>query len=95
MKNDLMEKHRQWYAKDAAYRAEYDAVEDEFVIAEALIKARTLARLTQQEVAGKMNTSQSYVARLESGRIKPSFAALMRYAKATGSKLKVELVSEK
>ena len=38
-----------------------------------------------------MNTSQSYVAKLESGRVSPSMRALQRYAAATGAQLRITL----
>lgn len=70
-------------------RAEYDSLEEEFSIAEALIRARAEAEMTQEQVAEKMQTSQSYVAKLESGRVSPSMKALQRYAAATGARLKI------
>ncbi len=72
-------------------RAEYDALTEEFAIAEALIRARAEADMTQEQVATKMQTSQSYVAKLESGKVSPSMRALQRYAKATGTRLKISL----
>lgn len=72
-------------------RTEYDALAEEFSIAEALIRARAEADMTQEQVAEKMQTSQSYVAKLESGRVSPSMKALQRYAAATGSRLKISL----
>lgn len=70
-------------------RAEYEALAQEFSIAEALIRARAEAGMTQEQVADKMQTSQSYVAKLESGRVSPSMKALQRYAAATGARLKI------
>ena len=72
-------------------RAEYDALAEEFSLAEALIQARAEANLTQAQVAERMETSQSYVAKLESGRVSPSMKALQRYAAATGARLKISL----
>jgi predicted transcriptional regulator len=74
-------------------RAEYDALAEEFSLAEALIRARAAADMTQAQVAEKMQTSQSYVAKLESGRVSPSMRALQRYAEATGARLKISLES--
>ncbi len=73
--------------KDPEYKAELAALEDEFIIADQFIKARSLAGLTQQEVAERMQTSQSYIARLEGGKQKPSTRTLNRFAKATGTVL--------
>lgn len=72
-------------------RAEYEALAEEFSIAEALIRARSEADMTQTDVAEKMHTSQSYVAKLEGGQVSPSIKALQRYAAATGSRLKISL----
>ncbi|MGO4134640.1 helix-turn-helix domain-containing protein [Rhizobium brockwellii] len=80
--------HAEWM-KDADYRKEYDALEEEFALAEAVIKARVNAGLTQEELAQRMDTSQSAIARLESGRMKPSARTLERFAKATGTHLRI------
>lgn len=77
------------WEKDPAFRAEYDALEDEFTLATALIKARDAAHMTQEEVAQAMGTSQEAVARLESGRTLPSTRTLQRFAKATGMRLRI------
>ena len=80
--------HTEWM-KDADYRKAYDALEDQFALAEAAIKARLNAELTQEELAQRMDTSQSAIARLESGKIKPSARTLERFAKATGTHLRI------
>lgn len=72
-------------------RAAYEALAEEFSIAEALIRARSAADMTQTDVAEKMHTSQSYVAKMEGGQVSPSIKALQRYAAATGSRLKISL----
>ncbi len=72
-------------------RAEYEALAEEFSLAEALIRARSEADLTQTQVADRMRTSQSYVAKLEGGQVSPSIKALQRYAAATGTRLKISL----
>jgi ribosome-binding protein aMBF1 (putative translation factor) len=82
------ELHRKWM-QDPEYRKEYDALEEEFALASALIGARARAGLTQEQVAQRMDTSQAVVARLEGGRSKPSTRTLERFAHATGTKLRV------
>jgi len=72
-------------------RAEYDALAPEFEIAAELVAARLRAGLSQVELAERMGTSQSAVARLESGQTLPSTKTILRYAKATGSRLHVRL----
>ena len=76
--------------KNPAFKKEYDALEDEFALINELLAARTRAKLTQAQVARRMGTSQSAVARLESGR-SPSLTSLRKYAKATGSKVQIKL----
>ena len=83
--------HRKW-SKTRTYRAAFDALEGEFELARQLIEARARAGLSQEEVARRMGTSQSAVARLESGRGLPSTRTLEKYARATNSRLKIELV---
>jgi transcriptional regulator with XRE-family HTH domain len=72
-------------------RAEHEALAEAFSLAEALIRARSEADLTQTQVADRMRTSQSYVAKLEGGQVSPSIKALQRYAAATGTRLKISL----
>jgi transcriptional regulator with XRE-family HTH domain len=75
--------------KDPEYRKEYEALDEEFALIEAVAKARMRAGLTQAQLAKRMKTTQSTVARLESGRGKPSTSTLQRFAKATGHRLKI------
>jgi ribosome-binding protein aMBF1 (putative translation factor) len=77
------------WRKDAAYVEAYDALEDESSLAAALIEARARAGLTQQQLADRMHTTQAVIARLESGRVKPSTRTLERLAAATGMRLRI------
>lgn len=86
----MAELHREW-RKDPEYVREYDALEEEFALAETLIGARARAKLSQGQLAQRMGTAQSFIARLESGKTMPSTATLKRFAEATGSRLKVML----
>ncbi|MFI5020112.1 MAG: helix-turn-helix domain-containing protein [Alphaproteobacteria bacterium] len=72
-------------------KAEYDALAPEFEISAELVRARLRARLSQAELAVRMGTSQSAIARLESGQTLPSTKTLLRFAKATGSEFHVRL----
>ncbi|GGB80569.1 helix-turn-helix domain-containing protein [Glycocaulis alkaliphilus] len=83
--------HENW-ASDPAYTEAYDSMADEFAVAHALIEARTRAGLSQAELAERMETSQSVIARMESGRHLPSTRSLQRYAHAVGARLNIALV---
>ena len=79
--------------EDPAFREEYARADDEFTLIEALIRARAAAELTQAELARRLGTTQSAIARLESGGVSPSFTTLRRYAEATGARLTISLTS--
>jgi transcriptional regulator with XRE-family HTH domain len=82
---------KEWM-KDPEFRSEYERSKREFEIVDALIRARAAAKLTQAEIAERMGTTQSAVARLEGGRGSPSIATLRKYAEATGTELKIAFV---
>ena len=78
---------------DREVRAAYDALADEFDLARELIAARVRAGLTQAQVAARMGTTQSVVARLESGAQMPSVNTLLKFAKATRSRPIIKLLA--
>ena len=78
--------------KNPEFRTAYEELDRELALVEALLKARAKAKLTQAEIAERMGTTQSAVARLEGGRGSPSIATLRKYAEATGTELKIEFV---
>jgi len=82
----VSELHKRW-SEDPKYRKTYDALQEEFALAGAVIEARKRAGLTQQQLARRMGTTQPVVARLESGNTRPSLRTLERLADATGSSL--------
>lgn len=75
----------------------YDDLADEFAFLDEVRKARAESGLTQAEVAARIGTTQSAIARLESAEPKhsPSIATLQRYAKALGYKVRIGLVKDK
>jgi transcriptional regulator with XRE-family HTH domain len=77
------------------YRAEYDGLAPEFEIAAELIRARTKADLSQVEVASRIGTTQSEVARMESGRAALKTTTIYRYAHALGLEPQIKLVRKK
>jgi ribosome-binding protein aMBF1 (putative translation factor) len=85
--------HKKWM-KDRRYRREYNALEEEFSLSAALIEARSRAGLTQEQVARRMKTTQAVIARLEGGGSMPSTRTLEKYAKATGTRLKISFEPE-
>ena len=87
----LSELKKQWM-QDADVREAYDAHAYEFEIARSLIEARSDAGLTQAEVAKRMGTTQSVIARIEGGSQLPSMKSIIRYAAAIGARPILQLV---
>src|SRR6266550_7663929 len=56
-----------------------------------VVRARTRAGLTQQQLADRSGTSQPAIARLESGHASPTFATIERLVAAAGFTMRVEL----
>ena len=77
--------------KDPKLRAEYDKLQPQF----AILRARIVKRLTQEELAHRVGTKQSVISRLESGRSNPSVAFLKKLAQALNSHLEIRFTSFK
>lgn len=69
--------HKQWL-NDPEYKAAYVAMVDQFSLEAAIIAARSNAGLTQQQLASKITTKQSMIARLESGEKNTTIKTLCR-----------------
>lgn len=77
--------------KDPEIKAEYDRLEPEYEIIEAIIRKRLEKGMTQKQMAEKMGTKQSALSRLESGNYNPSLAFLKKVASALGSSVHISL----
>lgn len=77
--------------KDPEWKKGYDALELEFSIIEQVIRKRLDKGLTQKQLAEKVGTKQSAIARLEGGNSNPSVAFLEKVSKALGGKLQISL----
>ena len=82
------ELHQKWM-KNKEYRKAHEELAPEFALARAVINARVTAGLTQEQLAQRMDTTQSVIARLESGRTRPSTHTLERMAVDTGTRLHI------
>jgi transcriptional regulator with XRE-family HTH domain len=84
------------WKKDSTFSEEYDALEEQFTLFDTLLKARYEAGLTQADVAERMGTKTSAIARLEAGggrqKHSPSLATLRKYAAAVGCRIEIKLV---
>jgi transcriptional regulator with XRE-family HTH domain len=75
----------------------YDDSAEEFAFLDEILKARAASGLTQAEVAARIGTTQSAIARLESATPKhsPSLATLHEYAKAIGCRVRIVFEKER
>lgn len=75
----------------------YEELKEEFAFLDEVLRARSESGLTQAEIARRIGTTQSAVARLESGSSKhsPSVATLQRYARAVGCRVEIKLVKSR
>ncbi len=77
---------------DHEVKAAYESLCDEFELHAKLIELRKSANFTQEELAQKMHTTKSAIARLESLKSNPTLATLKSYANAFGKRLKIEFL---
>ena len=78
--------------KDPEIRSEWDAMEPEFAIIQAIINARKNIGLTQKQLSERTGINQSDISRLENGEANPSLKTLKRLAAATNTTLKIEFL---
>ena len=96
MRNTLKDFKARALARPDVHR-EYEGLREEFEILDEILKARAESGFTQAELAARIGTTQSAVARLETamGKHSPSIGTLKRYASALGYRLQVRLVKER
>ena len=78
--------------KNPEFKEEYDALEPEFAIIQAIIDARKSSGITQKELSQKSGIAQGDISKLENGNANPSLKTLQRLASAMGKRLKIEFV---
>lgn len=81
--------HNERYANDPEYRKGYDALEVEYALYGELIRMRIEKKMTQKQLAKKLGTHQSSIARFEAGTYNPSFDFVKRLVSALGMRLKI------
>ena len=78
--------------KDPVIRAEWDALEPEFAIIQAMIDARRKTGLSQKQLAEKTGIAQGDISKIENGEANPSLKTLKRLASGMDMKLKLEFL---
>ena len=80
--------------EDPELKVEYDALEPEYDIIQAMIDTRKQQHLTQKELSERTGITQADISRIENRTRNPSLAMLKRLAKGMGMVLKLELIPE-
>lgn len=76
---------------DHAVKKEYDRLAPRYAVISELIDARLKKGMTQKDIAEKVGTKQSAIARLESGNVNPSLEFLQKIAQVMGYKLTIHI----
>ena len=78
--------------KDPEFRREYEALQPEHAVIQAMIDARKASGLTQKELSERTGIAQGDICKLERGNANPSVKTLQRLALGMGMVLKVEFI---
>jgi len=79
-------------ARDPKFQYEYDALEIEYQLKQALVEMRKNKNLTQKELAELTGIHQADISKIENCNANPSLSTIRRLAKGLGKKLKIEFV---
>lgn len=88
--NDIKRERRENAGAAAAVEQGRAAAREAFLLGERIREAREQLGLTQKELADKVGTSQSAIARAEAGGVIPSLNSLQRYAAALDMRLTID-----
>ena len=78
-----------------SFKAEWDALQPELTIAQAMIDARKESGLTQKQLSERTGIAQADISKLERGNANPSLRTLRRLAAGMGMNVKIEFVTNK
>ena len=78
-----------------SFKAEWDALQPELTIAQAMIDARKESGLTQKQLSERTGIAQADISKLERGNANPSLRTLQRLAAGMGMNVRIEFVSNK
>ena len=78
--------------KNEEFKEEYDKLEPEFTIVQAIIDARKSTGITQKELSKKSGIAQGDISKLENGSANSSLKTLQRLAAVMEKKLKIEFI---
>ena len=77
-----------------SFKAEWDTLQPELTIAQAMIDARKESGLTQKQLSERTGIAQADISKLERGNANPSLRTLQRLAAGMGMNVRIEFVIE-
>ncbi len=81
--------------KNPEFKEEYDALEPEYTVIQALIDARKSKNMTQKQLADQTGIDQADISKLERGLSNPTLNMLKRLANGLGMNIKLEFIPKK
>lgn len=78
--------------KNPEFKTEWDALEPEFQVIQAMLKGRKANNMTQKQLAEKTGITQADISRLENGESNPSLNTLKKLAEGLGMTLKLDFI---
>lgn len=84
--------YREKVLQNPAVKAEYDALQPEYDIIQAMIDARVNQNITQKELSARTGITQADISRIENGTRNPSLGMVKKLAKGLGMQLKLEFI---
>ena len=78
-----------------SFKAEWDTLQPELTIAQAMIDTRKESGLTQKQLSERTGIAQADISKLERGNANPSLRTLQRLAAGMGMNVKIEFVTNK
>ncbi len=86
------DKYLEKQLEDSEFKKEWDDLEPEYNMIQAIIDARKRSHLTQKQLAERTGIDQSDISKLETGNANPTLQVLKRLAEGMDMILKLEFV---
>lgn len=87
-----LQKYLEKQLENPEFKKEWDALEPEFNIMQAMIDARKRCNMTQKELAERTGIDQSDISKIETGNANPALSTLKRLADGMDMVLKLEYI---
>ncbi len=84
--------YKQNVLQNPEVKAEYDALQPEYDIIQAMIDARIKQNMTQKDLSARTGITQADISRIENGTRNPSLNMVKKLAQGLGMQLKLEFI---